>query len=127
MLRKILFKEFGDVKSNLISFCIFGVFGILYLFSLDAENTINGSDIALLLFFQVMITTTYTNYRVASLKKDLIKEFGNENSLQNTTEPKIAVTYLNIAHLIILGLIVLGVTWHLVSKIWLLVENYNNM
>jgi len=88
---------------------------------------INGSDIALILFFQVMITTTFTNYRVASLKKDLIEKFGNENSLQNTTEPQSEMIYLKIAYLIILGLIVLGATWHLVSKIWLLVESYNNV
>ncbi len=127
MLKKILLKDFGDAKSNLISFCLFGVLGVLYLFSLNAENAINDSDIALLLFFQVMIITTFANYRVACVKKDLIEKFGKDNSLQNTTEPQSEMIYLKIAHLIILGLFVLGVTWHLVSKIWLVVESYNNI
>ena len=113
MLKKNVFYKFSDEKSNLIIFALLGVFWFLCMFIFNNDNNDYGS----ILIIQLLMTIAYVNYKVASVKRELMEAEGKADASQNSsnTEKKNTDIY-NLIGIIIMGVIVLGSVWFIVHK-----------
>ncbi len=74
---------------------------------------------------QLLLTTLYTDYKVASVKRELLRELGEGSSVPDSTEPKTAMKYLihKAIRLVIVG-VVLGIIWYMVHKLMISLESF---
>jgi len=111
-----------DVQAFIL-FCLLGIFWISLLFLLFFQLAHTKVYTLLLLFLmQLILTMSYTDYKVASINKELSSRNGKESSLSNSSEQKTVIKNTKLLYIIVLGIIVLGFSWYLMHKYIMTIE-----
>jgi len=111
-----------DVQAFIL-FCLLGIFWISLLFLLFFQLAHTKVYKLLFLFpMQLSLTMLYTDYKVASINKELSSRNGKESSLSNSSEQKTVIKNTKLLYIIVLGIIVLGFSWYLMHKYIMTIE-----
>jgi hypothetical protein len=115
-MEKLISRE----RHLLIVFCLVGTAWACSLFLFVRSDAFLISILPL----QLLLTTLYTDYKVDSVKRELLRELGEGSSVPDSSGPQTAMKNISYKaiYLVIVGVVVIGIVWHIVHKLMISLE-----